>query len=209
MAMAIELSKRRARPRWSLKESFWVMVVMVVFDFTLVCVILERPLWQELEVASALVGVFACATLTPLLYAGVRLDNDRGWKYGSSKARWRAATDLARNGNGVDFPDFGGLGDDPISALIAIIFGIIALILIVIAAAGMLWLGLEVLYAALWLVFGALFWMYHFSLRWIVASHRRAEGRWGLALWGGLKGGLLASGGFFLAALLAWQLGGR
>lgn len=93
--------------------------------------------------------------------------------------------------------------------LIAIVFGVIAAVLIAVAAAGFLWLGLEALYAALWLVFGALFWMYHYCLRWIVASHRRAEGRWALALWGGIKGGLLACGGFFLVALLAWKLGGR
>lgn len=93
--------------------------------------------------------------------------------------------------------------------MIAIVFGVIAAVLIAVAAAGFLWLGLEALYAALWLVFGALFWMYHYCLRWIVASHRRAEGRWALALWGGIKGGLLACGGFFLVALLAWKLGGR
>jgi len=207
--MAVRFSRRQARPRWSLKESFWAMLVISAFDFLLVCGILERPLWQEIEIASALIGLFVGTSLTMLLYVGVRLDNDHGWTYGSSKNRWKAAVELTQNGSGMDLPDFGGLGDDPISALIAIVLGIIALIFIAIAAAGFLWLGFEVVYAALWLVFGALFWMYHYSLRWIVASHRKAEGRWGLALWCGIKGGVLACGGFFFTALLAWQLGGH
>jgi len=203
----ISLTKRSARPRWSLKQSFWVMVVIALFDFGLVCGLLERPFWQEIEIASTLIGLFVGVALTLLLYVGVRLDDDRGWTYGSNKARWKAAVDMTQNID-IGFPDFGG-GDDLLGSLLAIIFGVIALVLIAITAAGLLWLGFEVLYAALWLVFGALFWMYHYSLRWIVASHRRAEGRWALALWGGLKGGVLACGGFFVAALLAWQLGGH
>ena len=54
----ISLTKRSARPRWSLKQSFWVMVVIALFDFGLVCGLLERPFWQEIEIASTLIGLF-------------------------------------------------------------------------------------------------------------------------------------------------------
>jgi hypothetical protein len=83
----MRFSRRRTRPRWSLKESFWAMVVIVLFDFVLVCGILHRPLWQEMELASVLIGVFVGAVLTWVLYVGVRLDDDRRWTYGSSTAR--------------------------------------------------------------------------------------------------------------------------
>jgi len=93
----ISLSKRSARPRWSLKQSFWVMVVIALFDFGLVCGLLERPFWQEIEIASTLIGLFVGVALTLLLYVGVRLDDDRGWAYGSNNARWKAAANSPHN----------------------------------------------------------------------------------------------------------------
>lgn len=205
--MEIGLAKRRTRERWSLKAGFWAMMTIVLFDVALVCLVLDRPLWQELEIASAIIGMFVWASLTLMLYFGVRTDRDHSWTYLSNRKRWDTASDMAR-GMDIGFPDF-NLGDDPISLLLSIFFGVIAVLLLSIAVAGLLWLGLEMAYGALWMVFGALFLAFHWSLRWLIARHRRAERRWGAALWGGFKGGLLASGGFFLAALLAWQLGGH
>jgi hypothetical protein len=205
--MAIGLAKRRVRERWNLKAGFWAMVAIVAFDFLLVCVILDRPLWQELEIASAFVGLFVWISLTLMLYFGVRMDRDCSWTYFSNRSRWDTASEMAR-GIDIGLPDF-SLGDDPISLLLSLIFGLVAIVLLSVAIAGLLWLGLEMAYGALWMVFGALFVAFHWSLRWLIARHRRAERRWWPALWGGFKGGLLASSGFFATALLAWHLGGH
>jgi hypothetical protein len=135
---------------------------------------LHRSIIAESAVAAAIVGGLLWIYLAILLYLGVRPDN--------GYVRWsRSVKELSQN---VDLPTFDDVslpsaldlgGDDLVSIVLGILVAVFIGALAVLAAALLVWVGLNLTAILLIVVFIPIYYVFRRSLRLVLVHSRRCR----------------------------------
>ena len=69
-----EKPKRHRRPRWSLKTQFGAGIVIFLVALVLILCLVEKSIWEKLEVLTSALSIMIFIYFTGVLYYGVRFD---------------------------------------------------------------------------------------------------------------------------------------
>jgi len=167
------------RPKWSLKASFLMVLLLVAVIAPLVFLVVHRSIWTELEIVTAIVAVLVFLYLTLVLYLGVRFDRKERFTVAWLRGNPITLLDV------VDLPSL----DSPVFTELGSHFGllgfIIGLLIDLLATAALimlisiaLWVGINGLIAVTAAICLPLFYFYRRSLRMIVAKGRDCRSNW-------------------------------
>jgi hypothetical protein len=83
-----------ARPKWSLKTSFWSAVVVLAIVSLTIVVLFKKSIWIELEIVTGVLSLFMFAYFFFVLYHGVRFDRKENYTvlWRSRLSKWIDAT---------------------------------------------------------------------------------------------------------------------
>jgi uncharacterized protein YqhQ len=167
---------KRARLHWSLVTSFWVALVIVAIATVTVVLIMQKPVWIEIETLAGVVGVLLSGFYTFVLYHGVYF------------AENEAITLIEPIGTPMDFadaignlPEFGhfsdaGASEGPIGLILGLIIGIIAFFLLAAVLAFLFWLGVNVLAVGVISVVLPLFYVFKGSVLFVIKHVEECHG---------------------------------
>ena len=160
------------RPKWSLKSSFLAAVVISVTVSIVVIFTLRQSIWAELEIITGVLALCMFAFLTAVLYLGVRFDRRERFSIDLPKG---TPGDLM-DGTGFVPGDTSGFFTEAgaeagiLGMILGFLLDLLVTLVLVYVIAAILWLGLNLLLAAVLSISIPLFYFYRRVLRAIVVK---------------------------------------
>jgi hypothetical protein len=196
------------RPRWSLRSTFLAGLGIAGLVTVVVTVVLKASIWTELELITGILALFIFAFLATALYLGVRFDRRErfsiDWPKGSPTDLIEATGFVPGDTSGV-FTEAGAE-----AGIVGIVIGFLLDVLVTIVLAyvisAVLWLGLNILLAAVLCISMPLFYFYRRVLRAIVAKGRTCRGKFAQSMLFALKSTIGYSLWFYTIFVLAQQV---
>jgi hypothetical protein len=201
-------TSRFARPRWSLKSSFYTAVGIVALVTPLVLLTIGKSIWTELEILTLVISALMFIYLTAVLYLGVRFNkNERfaiEWPKGDPADIFDASLYFPGDTGGF----FTGLGAEAgiLGAIIGFILDVVATLILAYAISLLLWIGFNGVAVLVPAVGLPLFFFYRRALRAIVLKGRRCQGKPGRSMLHALKSTLGYAVWFYGIFMLAHHI---
>jgi hypothetical protein len=170
-----------ARPKWSLKSSFFAALGILSIVTIVVLLILKESVWTELEVITLILAGIIFLFLTHVLYYGVRFDTRERVSIDWPK---RIPDDLINVSDYVPGDTFGfftqiGAEEGIAGIIIGFILDLFVTIILAFIIAALIWLGYNIFIIAIGSISLPLFYFYRRALRGIVVRGRKCRGNLG------------------------------
>lgn len=169
-----------------MRTNFFGAIGVILLVPLIMMFALKKSLWIELEIILGVLSLFMFAYFFLLLYHGIRFDRND-----ASLLDWRPSfPDLADSSSYVDTGGTftaGGAEAGPLGLVIGFLLDLLVSILLTLVLAVVLWLGLNVLVTVVVVLGTPLFFLFRWSVRYIVVKGRSCHGEFSRACWFALR----------------------
>jgi hypothetical protein len=178
-------SRTPVRERWSIRTTFIFALVSVGIVSGLILLLARRSIWVELELVLGTLSVLIFMFFFTLLYRGVRFDPNETFTFG-----WvhpRRFIDHASSADTFGTFTQAGANQGIGGFILGLLLDIVVSLVLVFAIVVLVWLGVNLVIAAIALIWVPLFYLFRRSVRYVVARGRTCRGhigraaRWALA----------------------------
>jgi Flp pilus assembly protein TadB len=182
---------KRARLHWSLVTSFWVALVIVAIATVTVVVIMQKPVWIEIETLAGVVGVLLSGFYTFVLYHGVYFAENETITLiepiGTPMDFADAIGEIIRKPLHFDhFTELAGEAAGPIGLLLGFILDLLVCFLFAIGLGFLFWLGVNFVVVGVIAVTLPLFYIFKRSVLFVIWHVEECHGN----LWRSLSYGV-------------------